>query len=143
MNTESRSLVAERSPVAGMLVAVCLLFACQPDARTARGTAERFLDAHYVEINLVASKAYCTGLALHKVEEEIRLTQGQVIDETTRQPSIGYRLLEEKSRNQERTSFLYEATINVPGAGKFKKKWLLTLHRGEGGWKVSNYSEFD
>ena len=128
---------------AGLLVVVCLLFACRPDAQTARGTAERFLDAHYVEINLRASKIYCTGLALHKVEEEIRLTQGQAIDETTRKPSVGYRLLEEKSRNQERTSFLYEGTIRVPGAGKFKKKWLLTLRRGEEGWKVSNYSEFD
>ncbi len=128
---------------AGLLAVVCLLFACRPDAQTARGTAERFLDTHYVEINLKASKAYCTGLALHKVEEEIRLTEGQMIDETTRQPSIGYRLLEEKSRGQGRASFLYEATIRVPGAGKFKKKWFLTLRRQEGVWKVSNYNESD
>ena len=135
--------MAERLRVAGLLVVVCLFSACQSDAQTARGTAERFLDAHYVEINLGASKAYCTGLALHKVEEEVRLTQGQTIDETTRKPSIGYRLLEEKSRNQGRTSLLYEATIRISGAEKFKKKWLLTLHKGEEGWKVSNYSEFD
>jgi hypothetical protein len=128
---------------AGLLAVVCLLFACRPSAQTARGTAERFLDTHYVEINLAASKEYCAGLALHKVEEEIRLTQGQIIDETTRKPAVGYRLLEEKSRNQERSSFLYEATIRVPGAGKFKKKWFLTLRRQEGGWKVSNYTEFD
>jgi hypothetical protein len=126
-----------------LTVAVCLLFACRPDTQTARGTAERFLDTHYIEINLPASKAYCTGLALHKVEEEISLTQGQVIDETTRKPSIGYRLLEEKSRGQRRASFFYEATIRVPGAGKFKKKWFLTLRRTEGVWKVSNYSESD
>jgi len=136
-------MMAERLQVTGIMATACLLFACRPDAGTPQGVAERFLDAHYVEINLVAAKAYCTGLALHKVEEEIRLTQGQMIDETTRMPSVRYRLMEEKSRNEGRTSFLYEATIDVAGAGQFKKKWLLNLRRGEEGWKVLNYSEFD
>jgi len=136
-------MMAERLHVAGMIAAVWLLFACQPDSSTPQGVAERFLDAHYVEINLVVAKDYCIGLALHKVEEEIRLTQGQVIDETTRMPLVLYRLIEEKSRNERRISFLYEATIDVTGAGQFKKKWLLILRKGEEGWRVWNYSEFD
>ena len=47
------------------------LTACQRDVHSARGIAERFLDAHYVDINLPAAKAYCTGLALSRVEAEI------------------------------------------------------------------------
>ncbi len=121
---------------------LCLLLACQPDPNTPRGTAELFLDAHYVEMDLQAAKAFCSGLALHKVEEEIRLTQGQTIDETTRRPSVHYHLVEERSRNPNQASLLYEATISVPGAGQLKRKWLLSLRREEEGWKVRNYTEF-
>ena len=120
-----------------------VLHACQRDAHSARGIAERFLDAHYVEINLSAAKAYCTGLALSRVEDEIRLTTGQLIDESTRKPRVHYRLLQEKKRGDKSTSFLYEATISVDGAGQFTKKVLLTLRQGEEGWRVANYSEFE
>jgi hypothetical protein len=127
-----------------MLTLGLLVFpACQPDPHSARGVAEGFLDAHYVEINLPAAKAYCTGLALSRVEEEIRLTAGQPIDESTRKPQVYYRLLEERQRGEKGVSFLYEATITVEGAGQFKKKVLLTLRQGDEGWRVANYSEFD
>src|SRR5712691_2707948 len=123
---------------------LALLFhACQSDPHSARGVAERFLDAHYVEINLQAAKPYCTGLALNRLEDEIRLTEGQPIDESTRKPLVHYRLVEEKPRGEKNTSFLYETTISVDGAGEFTKKVLLTLRQGEQGWRVANYSEFD
>ena len=69
-----------------VLVLVVALSACQPDPNSPRGVAERFLDAHYVRMDLQAAKAYCTGLALKRVEDEIRLTEGQVIDANTRLP---------------------------------------------------------
>jgi hypothetical protein len=125
------------------LLLLLMLNACQSDPSSARGVAERFIDAHYVEINLPAAKAYCTGLALSRVEEEIRLTEGQQIDESTRKPQVHYRLREEKPRGEKSTSFLYETTISVDGADQFTKKILLTLRRGEEGWQVANYSEFD
>lgn len=120
-----------------------VLPACQHDPHSARGIAERFLDAHYVDINLQAAIPYCTGLALSRVEDEIRLTSGQQIDESTRKPHVHYRLVEEKKRGEKSTSFLYETTISVDGAGQFTKKVLLTLRHGEDGWRVANYSEFD
>ncbi len=128
----------------GLLLALLVVVsACQPDERSARGIAERFLDAHYVEIDLPAAKAYCTGLALSRLEDEIRLTAGYQIDESTRKPQVRYRLLEEKPRGAGRTSFLYETTISVDGAGQFTKKVLLSLRQGQDGWRVTNYSEFD
>jgi hypothetical protein len=122
---------------------VLLLPACQSDPHSARGVAERFLDAHYVEINLQAAKPYCMGLALSRLEDEIRLTEGQSIDENTRKPQVHYRLMEEKPRGEKSVSFLYETTISVDGAGEFTKKVLLTVRQGDQGWRVANYSEFD
>ncbi|MBI3301661.1 MAG: hypothetical protein HYZ72_06245, partial [Deltaproteobacteria bacterium] len=119
-----------RRPRCALMITLLVLLvqnACQRDAHSARGVAERFLDAHYVEINLPAAKPYCTGLALSRVEEEIRLTEGQQIDESTRKPQVNYRLVEEKKRGEKSTSFLYETTISVDGAGQFTKKVLLTL----------------
>lgn len=120
-----------------------VLSACQSDPHSARGVAERFLDAHYVEIDLQAAKPYCAGLALSRLEDEIRLTDGQPIDESTRKPLVHYRLVEEKPRGEKSVSFLYETTIAVNGAGEFTKKVLLTVRQDEQGWRVANYSEFD
>jgi len=138
-------MTPEKHFLSGLFVGALLLVlhACQSDPHSARGIAERFLDAHYVEINLQAAKPYCTGLALNRVEDEIRLTEGQPIDESTRKPLVHYRLVEEKPRGEKSTSFLYETTISVDGAGEFTKKVLLTLRQGEQGWRVANYSEFD
>jgi len=136
-----------RNPHSHCTLALTLLLlgltACQRDAHSARGIAERFLDAHYVDINLPAAKAYCTGLALSRVEAEIRLTTGQQIDESTRKPQVHYRLLEENKRGEHSASFIYEATISVEGAEQFTKKVLLTLRQGAEGWRVANYSEFE
>ena len=120
-----------------------LLPACRSDPHSARGVAERFLDAHYVEIDLQAAKPYCTGLALSRLEDEIRLTEGQAIDANTRKPQVHYRLMEEKPRGEKSVSFLYETAISVDGAGEFTKKVLLTVRQGDQGWRVANYSEFD
>ena len=131
--------------LSGLFVGALLLVlhTCQSDPHSARGIAERFLDAHYVEINLQAAKPYCTGLALNRLEDEIRLTEGQPIDESTRKPLVHYWLVEEKPRGETSTSFLYVTTISVDGAGEFTKKVLLTLLQGEQGWQVVNYSEYD
>src|SRR4051812_5877947 len=79
--------------MAALLVALTVA-GCRPDPRTARGTAESFLDAHYVRIDLPSALPFTTGLARHKVESEIELVQGQAIDATTRKPSVHYKLLE-------------------------------------------------
>ncbi|MCS6924681.1 MAG: hypothetical protein NZ578_02145 [Candidatus Binatia bacterium] len=119
------------------------LWGCHSDPQSARGVAERFLDAHYVHIDLHAAKALCSGLALQRVEDEIRLTAGTQIDDSTRPPQVYYRLREEQLREGGRASLLYEATFTVDGAGQFTKKILLTLRQGSEGWRVTNFKEFD
>ena len=93
------------------------LSACQPSADTALGTAQRFLDEHYVRIDLQKAKTYTTGLASHKLAEEERLIEGQVIDESTRKPHVHYKLLETHPGDGGAVTFLFEGTIRVDDAG--------------------------
>ena len=130
-----------RTVTASLLIALTLA-ACRADEHSARGVADRFVDQHYVEINLAAAKPFCTGLALKKVEDEQRLTAGQPIDESTRKPSVHYRLVETKEDGDTAT-FVYEGTIRVEDAGKFMRKWMITTRRTGERWMVSNFEEFD
>ncbi len=133
--------VAPRHAVVSLLV-VLAASTCHSDSSGPRGVAEGFLDQHYVHIDLEAAKPFCTGLALQKLRDEQRLTQGQQIDESTRKPTVHYRLIETKD-DAEHPTFVFEGTIDVDDAGQFKRKWLVTMRRDGDGWKVSNFEEFD
>ena len=117
--------------------------ACHSDTNSALGVTERFIDAHYVRIDLNAAVPLCTGLALQKLNEEQRLTQGQQIDESTRKPTIRYRLLDKKEEDGDHATFVFEGTIHVEDAGQFTRKWLISARRSDASWKVSNFEEFD
>ncbi len=114
---------------------------CRADPSTPRGTAERFLDAHYVAIDLPAARAVTGGLARHKVEQEIELTRGQEIDDTTRKPTVHYRLLEEHPDGEHSVNYVYLGSIAVEGADRFERRWLVTVRREPEGWRVTNYQE--
>ena len=119
-----------------------VLDGCGRDLRTAQGVVEEFLDQHYVHINLQKAKEYSVGLALQKIDEEIRLTSGQVIDASTRKPKVHYRLLEKKER-EGRASFLYEGTIRAEDAPEFTRRWLIVARREGDQWRISNFTESD
>ncbi len=124
-------------------LASTVLLACHADADTALAVTERFIDAHYVRIDLEAAVPLCTGLALQKLHEEQRLTQGQQIDESTGKPTVRYRLLDKKEEDGDHATFVFEGTIQVEDAGRFTRKWLISARRGDDAWKVSNFEEFD
>jgi hypothetical protein len=115
---------------------------CRADPSTARGTAERFLDAHYVEIDLPRALPFTSGLARHKVEEEMELVKGVEVDETTRKPTVHYALLEEHPDGEGGTKFLYQGKIAVEGADGFERRWLVTVRQEPPGYRVTNYQEF-
>lgn len=116
--------------------------ACGRDLRTARGVVEEFVDQHYVFIDLQKARAHTAGLALQKVDEEIRLTAGQAIDVSTRKPKIHYRLLEKKEA-PDLASFLYEGTIQADDAPEFKRRWMVIARKTEGRWLISNFNDYD
>ena len=127
--------------VAGWLL-VLVFSGCGRDLKTAQGVAEEFVDQHYVNINLQKAKEYAVGLALQKIDEELRLTAGQAIDASTRKPSVHYRLVEKKE-GEGRVSFLYEGTIRAEDAPDFTRRWLITTRKEGDRWRVSNFTESD
>ncbi len=125
-----------------LLLCAVAVVGCRPDASTARGTAERFLDAHYVRIDLDSALPYTAGLAARKVRDEIELTKGQEIDATTRKPSVHYTYLEEHPAGDGATNFVYRGTIDVEDADRFQRRWLVTVRHEDAGWRVTNWQEF-
>lgn len=126
----------------GLLCVVAMGGGCRPDPSTARGTAESFLDAHYVDIELTRALPLTSGVARHKLEEELELVKGVAIDETTRKPIIRYTLLQEHPDDEGGAKFLYQGRIQVDGADAFERRWLVTVRQEPGGWRVTNYQEF-
>lgn len=124
-----------------VLSVVLLLAGCQPFS-SPRGVVDRFIEAHYIAINLKSSERWCTGLALAKLRQEEALTKGQAIDDETRKPTIHYRLKDERE-GHDRVTYLFLATIDVPDGGSFDKKWMITARKEGDTWKVSNFSEYD
>lgn len=132
----------DRFRVVLVLLCFVVLFACRRDLRTPEGVAEEFVDQHYVQINLSKAKEYTVGLAQKKLDEEIRLTTGQVIDSSTRKPRVHYKLVERKEAPG-RASFLYLATIQAEDAPGFTRRWLIFARKEGDAWRVSNFTEFD
>lgn len=114
---------------------------CRADPSTARGTAERFLDAHYVEIDLAGALPYTSGLARDKVEHEMALVKGVSIDDTTFKPIVRYAFLQENPDDEGGVRFLYRGKILVDGGGGFERRWLVTVRQEPAGYRVTNYQE--
>ncbi|OGQ77355.1 MAG: hypothetical protein A3G94_07330 [Deltaproteobacteria bacterium RIFCSPLOWO2_12_FULL_60_16] len=127
-----------------LLLRLWILFlgGCRRDLHTARGVAEEFVDQHYVRINLQKAQEHSVGLALQKVNEEIRLTSGQAIDASTRKPRVHYRIVEKKEAERQ-ASFLFEGRIEVEDAPEFTRRWLIVTRKEGDRWRVSNFTEYD
>ena len=126
---------------AAFLLAAFMLSGCTPK-NSARGVVDRFIEAHYIAINLPQTEGLCTGLALDKIRQEMQLTQGQSIDESTRKPVIHYKLQHQRD-DRDHVTFLFKARIDVPEGGSFNKFWMITARKDGETWKISNYSEYD
>ena len=115
---------------------------CTPAGDSPRATAEAFLDAHYVHIDLEAARPLCVGLALDKLDKEVALTRNATIDAETRKPRVTYRV-EESRDGADRAQYAYILEIHADGADIFRKLVVLTLRDEGAGWRVSNYTESD
>jgi len=125
-----------------LIFAALLASGCGRDLNSAQGVAEEFVDQHYVAIDLPKAKALAVSVALHKIDEEIRLTSGQKIDASTQKPHVHYRLME-KTEGAQRSTFLYEGTIQSEDNTSFTRQWLITARKEGNQWRVSNFTESD
>jgi len=133
------------STVAGLLLPVAVVVAAVPagcGGSGARTTAERFLDAHYVRIDLAAARDVCSGLAREKLDRELALTANVNIEADTRKPRINYRL-EDARETEDRGQFAYLLRIRAPGAEPFERLIMVTVKKEDDGWSVTNYTEGD
>lgn len=115
---------------------------CRTDPASARGTAERFLDEHFVRIDLRAALPMTAGVARRKVEDEIALVEGHAIDDGTRLPTVHYALVEERADGDAAVQLVYRASIAVADAEELERRWLVTVRREPEGWRVTNWQEF-
>ena len=109
---------------------------------SARGVVDRFIEARYILIDHNQMQSLCTGLALDKIHEEMKLIEGQLIDQSTRKPVVHYTLQKTRAEG-DMTTYLFKARIDVPEGGTFKKFWMITAKKDGEVWKVANYSEYD
>jgi len=130
------------APVVGLAALATVTATACPAPNSPRGVVDRFIAAHYMAIDLKAAEPLCTGLALDKLHEEMRLTEGQHIDETTRKPMVHYKLTA-KRESADHIEYLFRATIDVPDGGSFEKNWMITARKQDDTWKISNFSEYD
>ena len=126
------------------LGAFALVVSCRSNANTAQGVAERFVEAHYVHMNLHDAQGYAVGPAQSKVAEEQKLIGDQAIDESTRKPSVTYVLKETRPEAADQVIFVFEGTIRIEDADTFTRQWLVSTRlQADGQWKVSNFQDFD
>ncbi len=125
-----------------MIAAAMLAVGCSNDTSTALGAGDAFVDAHYVRIDLEASKQLCTGVALDKVQREIELTADVAIADDTQRPRINFALKEERAAG-DAIQLVYELTIRVTGLDPFEKISVVTVRATDARWSVTNYVEMD
>ncbi len=130
------------NPALALVAATLLVLGGCTPKNSARGVVDRFIEAHYIAIDLKSSEPLCTGLALDKIHKEMQLTAGQAIDESTRKPIIHYTLTQTRDE-RDHVTFLFKARIDVPDGGSFNKFWMITARKQGEAWKISNYSEYD
>lgn len=118
------------------------LLACSRPGSSPRGTAEAFLDAHYVRIDLAAAEELASGLARDKIANEIALTRDQQIDGETLQPRVNYKL-QRVAETDTAAQYAYMLTIRPPGTDVLSKVVTVTVRNTSGQWSVTNYSEGD
>ena len=92
-------------------------------------------------IDLREALPFTSGLARHKVEDELRLVEGQPIDAATRKPTVHYRLLETHPDGDHAVNYVYLGSITVEDADHFERRWMVTVRREVEGWRVTNYQE--
>ena len=117
-----------------------LALGCARAGSGPRATAEAFLDAHYVRIDLPAAVEFVSGLARDKIDKEIALTKGQEIDHSTQQPRVSYKL-QRADESEASAQYAFQLTVRPPGADPFKKLVMVTVRSADGKWSVTNYSE--
>ncbi len=128
----------------GALLGACLLVlvGCE-QSRDPEKVGAQFVDSYYIRVDLADARRWTEGVATEKIDEQLRLTHGVRVEGTRAMREVSYRVVEKKRSEGERVILVFELTVKAPGSGSFRKRSLITLGKGSGGWRVTNFRDFD
>ncbi len=113
---------------------------------TPEGVADQFLFRYFIELNQRGALELSTGLALDKLEEEIKLTQNvrmtPSLDLAKHKPFLNYELLRVQKRSDQAAILYYDITIENPGGKKSERKFVLSTTKIQDVWKISNFDTY-
>ena len=143
-----RTRRAELARRPGAVAALCAIFAASAAACShgdpARGGAERFVDAYYVEIDLPRARNEAVGLARAKVDDELKLLTGQEAPESGIRPTVHYRLVDSQGEAaNDRRGFVFELSIHTDSGDELTRRVLVTMREEAGAWHAANFQEID
>jgi hypothetical protein len=125
------------------VAAIALLGGCAPSDPVER-VATDFIQRLFVDVDQARAKEVATGVAVAKLDEEIRLRGDQEIDAETRKPYVTWELIERRGEPDGAiASLVYALHVQPDGVDPFTRQLMLTLRRGDDGWRVGNYTLAD
>ena len=128
---------SRRSFILGLVVPLTLS-ACAKGPEYEQ-VARKFMDKYYIEMSLAGAKEYTTGLAKEKLENQIKLLDGQNPGPGTDIPRVQVKLQSNEAPGPDEASLIYEVTPHAEDVGK--RKVYLKLRKEGGDWKVTQWSE--
>ena len=119
----------------------CLLgaawVACAQPTSSPQATAQAFVDRFFVESNQRAALPLTEGVARAKLEEELRLLDGQAANSDER-PRVYYRQVSEQ-RQDDGMAFYFRLTVVVIGDQPIEPELIVRVRQRGDQWRVSNY----
>ena len=105
---------------------------------------KRFLDAHYVHIDLPSALPFTSGAGPPEGGVGDRAGEGRRRSTTPRASRpCTTRCSRSVPTATEAVSYVYRGRIAVDGADSFERRWLVTVRQEAEGWRVTNYQEFE
>jgi hypothetical protein len=123
------------------ILPLLILSACaarHPSEVVARG----FLDSYYVATDLHAAEQFTDGLAHEKVLASLQLTSGQVINGSTKRPTVSYKL-HSKSIDETEAEYIFFVRIKPADFDVLFQKTRLIVRLRDGEWRVTQFSDHE
>jgi hypothetical protein len=103
--------------------------------------ARKFMESYYINMSLKEAQTLSMGLAKEKLENQIRLLDGQSITAGTNVPKVDIHLLSSEPGQDGEVSFIFEVTPRAQDVGK--RKVYVKVRQENGRWLISQFTESD
>ena len=114
--------------------------ACHSEAPSQK-TATQFMDRYYVNMSLKEAKCLSTGLASEKLENQLKLLDGQNVSAGTNVPKVVFHLVSSEKTGDGEMAYIYEVKPEAEDVGR--RKVFVKVREENGKWLVSQWTETD